>query len=109
MDLTYNQTELFSHGRYFKNILSEGNIELTSDFQEDPEKLIEYYSSSKAAREVLDKHTKDNSSVSLVGATKEDYKRLGLDKESRSLNLSEEVKKHGGRLEMEDMIKIQRL
>lgn len=43
--LTYHQSELAIYGRYFKNILSEGNI--PSNIKNDPEALINWHNGDK--------------------------------------------------------------
>jgi hypothetical protein len=42
----------------------------------------------------------------LVGATKDDLKRLGLDNPDETINLAKKAAEKGGRLNMEDMMKL---
>ena len=44
--------------------------------------------------------------MSLVGATKEDLKRLGLDSPNETISLAQKAAEKGGKLDMEDMIKL---
>jgi len=50
---------------------------------------------------------KDNQATSIVGATKEDYKYINMDKgNSKNVSLAEEAKKKGGSLDMKDLMKL---
>ena len=79
------------------------------DIRQDPEKIVEWFSSTKSARETLEKSKnagQDGSATSLVGATKDDLKRLGLDNPDETVNLAKKAAEKGGRLNMEDMMKL---
>ena len=41
-----------------------------------------------------------------LGATKQDLKRLGLDNPNETINLAKKAAEKGGRLNMEDMMKL---
>tara|TARA_R100001082_G_scaffold3773_1_gene3000 strand:+ start:6677 stop:7672 length:996 start_codon:yes stop_codon:yes gene_type:complete len=109
VELTFYQIELFGYGRYYKSLLENAENQVPDDIRHDPDKLVEWFESSKNAREVLDKSKaaeKEGSAVSLVGATKEDLKRLGLDNPNETINLAKKAAEKGGSLSMEDMMKI---
>ena len=78
----------------------------------DPEGLIEWFEGTKNADELLNKNTKatqkDNVATSIVGATQEDLKRLGLKSEEKNgdIDLAKEAAKKGGKLDMQDLIKL---
>jgi hypothetical protein len=78
----------------------------------DPEKLIEWYEGSKNVEEVLNKNSKvaqkDNVATSIIGATSEDINRLGIknDNETVAIDLNKEAAKKGGKLDMQDLIKL---
>ena len=90
VELTFYQVELFGYARYYKS-------------------LVEWFESSKSAREVMDKSQtagKEGSATSLVGATKQDLKRLGLDNPNETISLAKKAAEKGGSLTMQDMMKI---
>ena len=109
VELTFYQVELFGYGRYYKSLMENSEAQVPDDVKEDPEKLVEWFESTKNAREVLDKSKgseKEGSATSLVGATKQDLKRLGLDNPNETINLAKKAAEKGGTLSMEDMMKI---
>ena len=112
VELSFYQIELFSYGRYFKNILTNSKVRPPDYLMSDPDKLIEWYEGSKNIDEVLNKNSKvaqkDNVATSIVGATAEDMKRLGLknDNEGVEIDLNKEAAKKGGKLDMQDLIKL---
>lgn len=104
INLTYNQLRLILYARYFKNILST-NDKIPENYRKDPDKLIDYVNANEKAKEKMQQ--KDNQATSIVGATKEDYKYINMDKGSaKSVSLSEEAKKKGGSLDMKDLMKL---
>lgn len=106
VDLTFFQTEVFSHAAYFKHIMSESKAPIPESMRDKPEELIEWFEASKNAEEVLDKmDTSKGGGSSLVGATKDDLERLGLN-DSTNKSLSSEAAKRGGKLTMEDFMEI---
>lgn len=104
VNLTYNQLRLILYARYFKNILTT-NDKIPEDYRKDPDKLIDYVNANEKAKEKM--KDKDNQAQSIVGATKEDYKYINMDKGDRKgLSLAEEAKKKGGSLDMKDLMKL---
>jgi len=106
--LTFYQIEIFGYAKYFKNQLSYAKHKPADEYFEDPEKLIEWLESSKNVEELLEKgasNKADTVATSIIGATKEDLKKAGLD-ESNTISLTEEAKKRGGTLSMEDLMKL---
>ena len=109
VELTFYQIELFGYGRYYKSLMENSETQVPDDVKEDPEKLIEWFDSTKSAREALEKSKnagQDGSATSLVGATPEDLKRLGLDNPNETISLAKKAAEKGGRLNMEDMMKL---
>lgn len=105
--LTYNQADLFSYGRYFKHILSEMKNKPHQDVMDDPDKLIELYNIGQNSDKI--KQSAENSDAStIVGATKEDLERMGISSpsEDKGVSLSQEAAKKGGKLSMDDLIKL---
>ena len=109
VELTFYQIELFGYGRYYKSLMENSESQVPEDVKSDPEKLVEWFDSTKSAREVLDKaqsEGKEGAATSLVGATKQDLKRLGLDNPDETISLAKKAAEKGGKLTMEDMMKI---
>ncbi len=102
--LTFYQSELFSLGRYFKSILAEYGQSLTSDLLSDPDKLIEYIEIHRNYKE-LQEGSEEMEAGGIVGATKEDLEYLGIKTEAK-FNLGEELKKSGGKLDMEKLFQL---
>ena len=105
--LTFYQIELFGYARYYKSLLEQTEGKPPEDMLDKPEKLVEWFDSTKSAKEVLDKVDKGKGTASsLVGATKQDLKRLGLDNPQETINLAKKAAEKGGKLTMEDMMKL---
>jgi hypothetical protein len=103
--LTFNQLRLLIYARYFKNIFMQ-NDKMPEEYRKDPEKIFDYVNANEKAKDILNKE-KDGQAQSIVGATKEDYKYLNMDKgTTKTLSLAEEAKKKGGSLDMNDLMKI---
>tara|TARA_Y100000592_G_scaffold17623_2_gene26514 strand:- start:3687 stop:4703 length:1017 start_codon:yes stop_codon:yes gene_type:complete len=110
VELTYNQSELFSHAKQFKYILQELKHRPSAEVMSDPDKLIEVYEAGQNAEKVMSKMDGDADASTVVGATKEDLERLGLkssdDNSEKGVDLAKEAAKKGGNLDMEDLIKL---
>ena len=109
IDLTFYQIEVYSFGRYFKSIIQNSDEKIPEHIMEDPDELIEWAQSSKNVKDAMEKGNlgdKEHSATSLVGATKEDLKKAGIDADTDMIDLSQEAKKKGGKLSMEDMMKL---
>jgi len=69
--LTYYQIELFSYGCNFKHILSELKDKIDPELYKDPEKLTEYYNSTKNIEEVVNRagsgQERDGGAIGIVG------------------------------------------
>lgn len=109
VQLTFYQVELFGYGRYYKSLLENSESKPPDDIAKDPDKMVEWFDSTKSAKEVLDKSKNagaEGSATSLVGATKEDLKRLGLDSPTETINMAKKAAEKGGKLTMDDMMKL---
>jgi hypothetical protein len=70
-DLSYNQIKLASLSRYFKSIMDGVDLKtLPKKALEDPDELINYITSTKNAKELVNRN--DHANVAIVGATKQD-------------------------------------
>lgn len=107
VELTFWQQELYRYGGYFKHILSELGHKIPDEIAADPDKLIKYFESNKNARHELDrvKNKENVAATALVGATKEDLESAGIST-ANSIDWSKEAKKHGGSLNMEQIIRL---
>lgn len=102
-DLTYYQTELYHHGAYFKNILTDSSAQMIPDkIRHDPELLVEWFENNEAGRKIM-KNNEDADAVSYVGATKEDMEKLGI--APNNTNLSKKLAEKGGTMSFQDIIK----
>ena len=108
IDLTFYQIEIYSYGRYFKSIIQNSEEKIPDHIVEDPDKLIEWAQSSKNVKEVLEKTSGDAESgaSSIMGATKQDLAKAGIDENQDVIDLSQKAQEKGGRLTMEDMMKL---
>ena len=106
--LTFYQAELFSYGKYFKSIIQNSEDKIPDHIVEDPEELIEWAESSKNVKEILEKSSSEGEggASSIVGATKEDLAKAGIDQSQDVIDLDQKAKEQGGRLSMEDMMKL---
>lgn len=102
--LSFNQTELFSYGRYFKHILNECRSKIPPHLAEDPNALIDWYERNKNVEKLMKNSGKEDSVSTIVGATKEDLKDMGY--QHNVIDLGKEAAKKGGSLSMEDLIRI---
>ena len=107
--LTFYQMQLFMFGKYFKGMFSDSKTRPPEHIMEDPEKVIEWFNSSKNINELIEKNQKssETGSVSLVGASKDDLKRAGVTTTKNKVNLFEEAKKRNGQLSMEEIIRLE--
>ena len=105
--LTFYQTEVFSYGLQFKNILSDTKNKPPDEIANDPDKLIEWADANKNAKEILDKaKDEEGAASSIVGATKEDLEHLGVDMKTEGISLEKAAADKGGSLNMQDLMKL---
>lgn len=100
LGLSYNQSRLFIHGIEMTHILKDIGNKLPREYLEDPDMLLDYYNVNKNADELKSKS--QDGSWNPVGLKPEDLKALGMDKQMT--NVSNMVKKHGGNMNMEQML-----
>jgi|GEM_PF-6814675 len=103
-DLTSYQLKLISFGRYFLNIFKNSQKEIPDNVAKDPELLISFYQNQKNERSKTKAQSSEGGSA-YFGASKEDIENIKLNDE-RAIDLTEEVKKQGGSLNMEQMMKL---
>ena len=103
VDLTVYQLKMAVFGRVFHSIFQ--HVEnIPEDIKDDPERLLAF-SESKSDSSKSKKFIDDDAAASTVfGATTQDVKDLAGD--STEISLTEEIKKAGGKLSMEQMMKL---
>ena len=99
-ELTIYQLRVVLFGRMFFNIFQHTE-DIPDNIRDDPEKLLAY-SQSKSSGNTGGIRDEADSSV-VFGATNQDVKELGGEK---AVSLSEEAKKHGGQLDMTQMMRL---
>lgn len=109
VNLTFTQTELFSVAKYFKSIITNSTVKPPDNVLNDPDALIDWYEGSKnASKAVVKAKGKNQDEVlgtSLVGASKGDLKRIGMENKD-GIDLTKEAAKKGGSLSFQDLIKL---
>lgn len=76
-NLTFYQSEIFTYGRFFKFILS-GEIKPEESIMDDPDKIIEWHTSSKNAQSMVGQVDDDtNGSTMVFGTKKSDIEKAG--------------------------------
>lgn len=99
--LTVYQMKLCLYGKVFNNIFQYHN-DIPDDLRKDPQGIFDFVDSKKL-RENFQSKSKDGTSV-VFGATQKDLDIL--DPTAQKISLSEEIKKSGGSLNMEQMMKL---
>ena len=108
VELTNYQIDIFSTGKFYKSIMSSrGNP--PEEYYENPEKLVEWYESSKSV-EAIKKQTEGKEASTVVGADKEEMAEMIKDNPF-AIDLNKEVRKKMKEkgtetLEMQDIMKI---
>ena len=104
IDLSVYQLKMVVFGRIFQSIFQYVE-DIPENIKEDPEKLLAYADGKRNGGSAKDKFIKEDAAGSTVfGATKDDMKDLS--KDNGGISLSKEIEKAGGKLTMEQMIKL---
>jgi hypothetical protein len=103
--LTNFQLNLILYTRIFKNIF-EQNDDIPEQIMKDPKQLLDFASSSEARQKAKEKIQKaGDGGAGVMGATKQDLNKLGVDTpDAGARSLHEEAKKKGGSLSMKDLM-----
>lgn len=107
VDLTIYQLKVALYGRMFFNIF-QNTMDIPEHIKDDPEKLMAFSDAQMNRDGRSGGGLKDDSDASAVfGATKEDMEQIRADqKAGKTVSLTEEAKKHGGKLNMEQMMRL---
>jgi hypothetical protein len=103
-DLTSYQLKLISFGRYFLNIFKNTTKEIPENIAKDPELLISFYQNQREDSRKQSSTSGDGGST-YFGATKEDIEAIKREDEN-AVDLSDEIKKKGGSLNMKQMMEL---
>jgi len=109
IDLSYNQADLFSFGRYYKQIMQDMKNPITNEMMEDPDKLTDQFEIEQNKDSVLKADSKSGEASTIVGATKDDLDALGVsatENLGETVDLNDELIKKGGEMSMEDIMKL---
>ncbi len=103
--LSIHQLKVAIFGRMFFNIFQHTE-DIPDNIKEDPEKLLAF-SEAQRNKDSNSKFIREDSDASAVfGATKEDMNIIAPETKKGGISLSDAIKKKGGKLNMEDMIKL---
>lgn len=109
VQLTNYQTDLFSYGRYFKNLMGQYGDKLPKEMSDNPDDMIEFFEISRNVESsgILKEDENGNGgSTSIMGATKEDLTVMGVDT-SQIRTVADDMKKLGkSHLTKEDLMKL---
>lgn len=103
-DLTSYQLKLISFGRYFLNIFKNTTKEIPENIAKDPELLINFHQNQRGDSRKNSPSSGDGGST-YFGATKEDIEQIKREDEN-AVDLSDEIKKKGGSLNMKQMMEL---
>jgi len=106
LTLTNFQVTLMSHAKYLKNLMTSHKPP-PEDFQGTPDKVIEWYElQTKSAEAMRDMENKgEGGGKSIFGASKAELSSMETD-EQKSMNLNEEIEKHGGEMNFDEILKM---
>ena len=104
-ELTIYQLRVVIYGRMFHNIF-QYTEDIPDHIKQDPKKLLDF-SEAQRNKDSNSGGLRDDSDASAVfGATKEDMDSLRNESGGKTVSLAEEAKKHGGKLNMEQMMRL---
>ena len=104
-ELTIYQLRVVIYGRMFHNIFQYTD-DIPDYIKQDPKKLLDF-SEAQRNKDSNSGGLRDDSDASAVfGATKEDMDAIRNESGGKTVSLAEEAKKHGGKLNMEQMMRL---
>ena len=105
IQLTIHQLRVVLYGKMFFNIFPYTD-DIPDNIREDPEKLLAFAESQRVSKDGKNKTgLRDDADASMVfGATKADMQTLDAPQGNR--RLAAEAEKHGGKLNMEQMVRL---
>ena len=103
IQLSIFQLKLALYARVFFNIF-QYNEDLPDNIKKDPSAILRFSENKKTGKQTSQRQSRDSESTMVFGATKEDLKQL--DPNARTISLEDAIKKNGGSLNMEQMMKL---
>lgn len=104
VNLTKNQTDLFSVARNYKFYLTKSNDNPPNSYK-DLDELVNWYENKPNLANAKEK-SKDSLGQSYIGATKEELMTIASNPKEEVVDLTQEAKKSGGNLSFEEILKI---
>ena len=105
-DLTTFQLKLISYSRSFLNIFKNCPKDIPKDIARDPDLLVDFYESAKDADKKKSSKASDGTGgTTYFGASKTDLKAVASDDEN-VVSLSDSIAQQGGKLNMQEMMKL---
>lgn len=105
IEMTTFQIKLCSYAKSFLNIFKNSAKEIPNYIAKDPDLLIEFYESQKNETNKNSKARQGDGATTYFGANSRDISLLA-EKDEKAVSLSEEIKKRGGKIGMEEMMKL---
>lgn len=105
VNLSVYQIEVWNWGLFFKNAIQQLGRTIPPEIQENPDDLMEYIEVNVLFKKMEEKMEDKEGAISLMGAQKSDLKMLGIET-NQQFDLNEQLKKKGGKLSFEDMLKV---
>lgn len=106
--LTYYQFEMYGYLRTFRNIFDSIKETIPDDVRKDPDLIIDWFNGKSSFNKMQNKiQGGEKGSTSYVGLKSEDLKEMGL--ESSNGILIEALKKKGGELSLDEMMKLRQM
>ena len=104
-DLTAFQVKMITYARSFLNIFKNSRKEIPENVARDPELLVSFFESQKDGTKNKKAGSEGSGGSTYFGANKNDIELMKNDDET-TVELSEEIKKAGGSLNMKEMMKL---
>lgn len=83
-DLSFYQLNLLTYAKVLRSIIR--NTEPPEEMMKDPDKLIEWSEKGEKQRKMMEKaHSDKKDAFSVVGAEKDDYKKMGVKRAGKSI------------------------
>jgi hypothetical protein len=103
VELTNYQSDLFSIGIGYKNVLEKGQSP-SQELYLDPDALVEWYEAAGSIAKMAEKRRDDTSGRTVMGATKRELE--GIAGTENTIDLVKEAERRGGTMNMKDFLEI---
>ena len=106
IDLTYFQAEILSHAKKYRNLIENAKVSPPDYLYENPDELMGYLESTMGLNPAEDERSQGKDATTIVGATKADMKKMGVEKPRKSQDMAAQAAAKGGSLNMQDLMKM---